>query len=173
MVSKGKVMPDPMKVKKIREYERPTNIKELRSFLGLCNYVRCFIGNYSKIVAPLNNLLKGETKKSIKKITWNEINNNAFIHIRNTKANITYRTQPDITKEFILTTDASDYAYGAVLAQVNDDGKEEMIATFSKSMDSAQKLLFSYRKRTSRHCKKCRTFSTLSYMKAIFTSYRP
>ena len=52
---------------------------------------------------------------------------------------ISRRTQPDINKEFILITDASNYAIGAVLAQKDDEGKEQMIYAYSKSLNSAQK----------------------------------
>jgi hypothetical protein len=67
IVGNGVIKPDPDKIKAIKDYNRPTNIKELRSFLGLANYCRDYIPNYSEKTHMLNTLLKGETKKSIKK----------------------------------------------------------------------------------------------------------
>ena len=44
------------KTKAIVEWEKPKNVKELRSFLGVCSYYRRFIKGFAKIVAPLNEL---------------------------------------------------------------------------------------------------------------------
>lgn len=132
------VKPDPQKILAIKNYRRPENIKELRSFLGLCNYIRPFVINYAHITAPLNNLLKKESKRSIKAIKWTKDSNNTYNHLINEIQKITYRSLPDLNKDFILTTDASNNAYGSVLSQINDEGKERMIATFSKKMDVHQ-----------------------------------
>ncbi|MGL5691745.1 MAG: reverse transcriptase family protein, partial [Bacteroidales bacterium] len=72
IVSKGRVKPDPNKISAIKSYSRPSNIKELRSFLGLCNYTRQFVRNYASIALPLFQILKNETKRSIKQIAWND-----------------------------------------------------------------------------------------------------
>lgn len=45
---------------------------------------------------------------------------------------------PNFHKEFILTTDASNFAIGSVLLQRNDKNKEMHIAYFSKTLDSAE-----------------------------------
>ncbi|KAJ8763148.1 hypothetical protein K2173_025533 [Erythroxylum novogranatense] len=58
VVSKGQVRMDPKKVKAIVEWQAPTTVRELRSFLGLANYYRRFIVGYSKKAAPLTDLLK-------------------------------------------------------------------------------------------------------------------
>ena len=70
IVTKGKVKPDPEKIFTTKNYDCLKTIKELRSFLGLTNYCRDFIVNYAEISAPLCELLKGHTKKSIKQINW-------------------------------------------------------------------------------------------------------
>ena len=56
IVGKGKVKMDPVKVKALTEWPRPTNLKELRSFLGFGNYYKDFIEKYSHITHPLHNL---------------------------------------------------------------------------------------------------------------------
>jgi hypothetical protein len=48
------------------------------------------------------------------------------------------RAQPDFSRPFILSTDASDYAIGAILYRVVDSGNEGMISAFSKNLDKAQ-----------------------------------
>lgn len=48
VIGKGKIRPDPDKIKAIKGFLRPNNIKELRSFLGLCNYTREYITKYAE-----------------------------------------------------------------------------------------------------------------------------
>lgn len=60
IISQGKVRLDASKIKK--EYEKLDTIKQLRSFLRICDYLRPFIRNYVAISKPLNKLLRGETK---------------------------------------------------------------------------------------------------------------
>ncbi|KAJ9531104.1 hypothetical protein QJQ45_000898 [Haematococcus lacustris] len=47
---------DPAKVKVVREWHVPRNLKDLQAFLGLANYFRRFIPNFSAIAAPLTDL---------------------------------------------------------------------------------------------------------------------
>lgn len=65
-MSQGYIKPDPTKIESIQKYPFPTNIKELRSFLGLVNYCREYVKEYAKLTSPLFNELKGETKTSAK-----------------------------------------------------------------------------------------------------------
>jgi hypothetical protein len=138
IVSDGMVKPDPEKVTAIKEYKLLTTIQELRSFLGLANYCRDYIPNYAKKTITLNDMLKGETKKSIRKIEWSDKKIEDFKKIKDLIFNITYRSQPDINKRFILTTDASSQAIDAILAQEDKEGKRRMIYAFSRKMEKAQ-----------------------------------
>lgn len=139
ILSDGIVKPEPEKKQAVRDFEKPTTVKELRSFLGLANYCRDFIANFSEITAPLCDLLKGETKKSIKKIKWNDLTNKSFLETKKQIAEVSYRNQPDFDKEFIVTTDASNQAIEGILSQKNQFGKEVLIYAFSKKLDAAQK----------------------------------
>jgi hypothetical protein len=58
---------DPEKISAVKDWPAPTNIKELRQFLGFIGYYRRFVKKFAKIIAPMNALLKGhETKKGKK-----------------------------------------------------------------------------------------------------------
>ena len=83
-------------------------------------------------------MLKGEKQTSQKEIEWTENTDKAFEEIKEEIASITERNLPDLNKEFILTTDASNVAMGAVLTQIDDTGKERLLSCFSKKFDSAQ-----------------------------------
>lgn len=67
------ILPDPEKVECIRNFPAPQNIKELRGFLGLCNYYRRFANFYSNITKPLTELLKKN-----KKWCWAKTEQDAF-----------------------------------------------------------------------------------------------
>jgi len=62
LVSVDQVRMDPMKVQAIVEWAAPATVSDLRSFLGLANYYRRFIKDYSKVAAPLSDLLKKNWK---------------------------------------------------------------------------------------------------------------
>lgn len=72
------------------------------------------------------------------KIEFNEEQRNSFIRLKERIARSATRYQPNFTKEFILTTDASNAGIGAILTQTNSEGQEVMIAAFSKSLDKCQ-----------------------------------
>ena len=78
-------------------------------------------------------------KRSIKQISWSKESKLAFDNLKKELNEKTRRAQPDFTNEFIPTTDASDFALGAILSQKKPNGTEEMIYAFSKTLDSAQR----------------------------------
>ena len=54
---------DPDQIAALKDWQAPTNVKELRKFLGFAGYYRRFLENYYKIIRPLNDLLVGKQKK--------------------------------------------------------------------------------------------------------------
>ena len=64
VVTKEGIKVDPQKVKASTEWPRPTNVMEIRRFLGLAGYYRRFVTDFSKIASPLTNLLKKQTGSS-------------------------------------------------------------------------------------------------------------
>ncbi|KAI4291275.1 hypothetical protein PAPHI01_0549 [Pancytospora philotis] len=139
VVGAGIVKPDPDKIKALKEYKRPDNISELRSFLGLVNYNREFIPKFTELTLPLYNMIKGEQKKSTKVVVWGPNEAMSFSKLKGAISESTSLALPDFTKKFIVITDASHTAIGAVLAQADDNGKERIIHTFSRALDKAQK----------------------------------
>jgi len=67
VVTKERIKVDPQKVKAIKEWSKPTNVTEIRSFLGLAGYYRRFIKDFLKIASPLTNMLK-----KVNKFEWTE-----------------------------------------------------------------------------------------------------
>ena len=64
VISKDGISVDPSKVEAVLNWERPTNITEIRSFLGLAGYYRRFIKDFSKIAVPLTRLTRKENPYS-------------------------------------------------------------------------------------------------------------
>ena len=123
--------PAPGKLLAIHKWEVPTNITELRAFLGFTNYYARYIDNYSKVVACLQEKLKvprNEGKKGSKKaITWTEEDQKTFEELRrilSSKLEL-QRVNPD--KPFVLRVDASKYAIGATLEQLVDEMRNPTI----------------------------------------------
>lgn len=112
VIGHGKLKMDEPKVKAIMEWEAPTKVTELRSFLGLVNYYRRFIEGYSRKAAPLTDLLKkGNTWE------WSERCKEAFEELKAAVCQEPVLALPDFSLPFELHTDASDYAIGGVLMQ--------------------------------------------------------
>ena len=120
IVSKDGISPDPEKVRVILEWPTPTNVKDVRSFLGLANYFRKYVNHFSEMAIPLTNLTKGNISKRKSKSTsieWDESCQRAFDAIKHALSTAPVLALPDFTKPFVLTTDASGHTIGAILLQ--------------------------------------------------------
>ena len=100
------------KVQAVSQLPVPTTIRQLRSFLGACNYYRRFIKDYAKIAKPLTQLLKKDTL-----YVWTEDRQSAFDFLKEALSTAPILKVPDPNSDFVVWCDASDYALGAVLAQ--------------------------------------------------------
>ena len=128
IIGRDGVRPDPAKVSAIKEFPRPKTARNIRQFLGLSGYYRRFIKNYAKLAKPLADLLKKEAK-----FIWGPEQEESFCKLREALCQEPILRYPDFSKTFKLTTDASEYAIGAVLTQEID--KMDMpIAYYSKIM---------------------------------------
>jgi hypothetical protein len=133
IIGEGKVRMDPVKVQGIAQWPTPQTVKDVRSFLGFCNFYRAFIKNFSHQTRPLNDL----TRK-LNKWTWGEKEQTAFDSLKRACASYPVLRTPDWTKPFVLETDASGFALGAVIAQEHEDGIHP-IAFFSRSLLDAER----------------------------------
>lgn len=118
IIGGGKVLTDPEKIIKVKNWPRPKTVKDCQSFVGLTGFYRRFIKNYAKITAPLQDFITGKTK-------WAEPQDESFQTIKD-KMVSTPVLQAPIFKEgykFRVTTDASDTCLGFVLEQLDDKGK--------------------------------------------------
>jgi len=130
--SKG-VSTDPNKIRAITEMNPPQNLKQLQQYLGLCNYYRRFIQDFSKLAAPLFKLLKKEEK-----FVWSTECQEAFEALKDKLISYPILRSPDFSKDFILYTDASGYAIGAILSQKDDENREYVCLYASRILKGAE-----------------------------------
>lgn len=113
MLTKDGLKPNPNKIKIIQEITLPKTEKQIKSFLGLTGYYRKFIKDYAKVAQPITKYLKKGIKVNINDPTYIE----AFEKLKLLISSHPILRYPDFGKMFTLTTDASNYAIGAVLSQ--------------------------------------------------------
>ena len=136
-ISSEGIKPDQSKLKVIADWPTPSNIKEVRSFLGLVNYYRRFIPSLANIADPLYRL----TRKSIE-YKWNNQCEEAFIVLKNALMSEPILRPPDPSKKFIIIiiTDASNIGLGAILAQYDpNDKRDHAISYIGKLLSKPQK----------------------------------
>ncbi len=112
IISKGHVAMDPKKVSGVLEWPVPVKVKQVQAFLGFANFYRRFIKDFAKIAKPLTHL----TKKDIPWV-WDTEQQEAFEVLKKAFTSAPILRIPDDVNPFRLSTDASDFAVGAVLSQ--------------------------------------------------------
>jgi hypothetical protein len=134
ITNKG-VKPNPDKIKAVVNYPLPKTTKEIKAYLGLLGYYRRFIKDFAKIMKPLTKCLKKKAKININDPEYIK----AFELGKTIITNHPILQYPDFNKPFILTTDASNVALGAVLSQ-GEIGSDKPIAYASRTLsDTEQK----------------------------------
>ena len=133
VVSKDGVSVDQRKIELVKNFPTPKSQHDVRSFLGLANYYRRFVKNFSAIATPLNDLLKIDQK-----FTWTTAAENAFQQLKTALTTAPILVYPDFTRQFILSTDASHTAIGYVLGQRDDAGRERVIAYGGRALRGAE-----------------------------------
>ena len=134
-ISSEGIFMDPKKVSSILEWPVPTNVKELQSFLGLANYYRRFITGFATITHPLNLLLRKNSK-----FNWSNEAQSAFDELKSKFSSAPVLAYPNRDLPFLVETDSSNFAIGAILSQVlPKDNKIHPIAFFSRSLTAPEK----------------------------------
>jgi len=131
IISENKVQMDEEKLSGVLEWPVLTKVKQVQAFLGFVNFYCRFIKNFAKMSKPLSDLTK-------KDCTWNwgVEQQNAFEALKKAFTTAPVLKIPNDENPFKLSTDASDFAIGAVLSQKNmQTNLWHPVAFFSKSLD--------------------------------------
>ena len=134
LVSADECRPEPAKIAGIQALPRPTTLKQLQAQLGLFNYYRCYVPEFSRIAQPLYQLLqKGAS------FTWSEAAQQSYDSLKAALCTpgMALR-QPVDNLPFHLYVDWSSNGIAAVLNQKAADGTEYMVACASRSLNTAE-----------------------------------
>lgn len=125
---------DPSKSTAIANIERPINLKGVRGLMGFLNYNRRFIKDMATKSLPILHLLKKNVE-----FVWSEKCEQSFQVLKESLIKATALAFPDFSKPFRLHVDASGYAVGGYLSQLDENGHDRPIHFFSKTLNPAQR----------------------------------
>ena len=129
--------PDPDKILAVQEFPKPKNQRDVRAFLGLTGYYRAMIQSYARIAKPLTTLLKKNPSTKNGPIEWNAECEKAFQKLKGFLLSSPILAHFKAGEPLILYTDASDYAMGWVLQQLQD-GRERVLVYGSRTFTPVQ-----------------------------------
>ena len=120
----------PSKIEAIEKMKSPESMQDIQIFLGMIGYYCRFVPNFASIAEPLTVLLRKD-----KPFQWEQDQVKAFDDLRKILTSELLLLYPNFDKEFILQTNASIIAIGAVLSQIGDDGYEHPVAYCSRVLN--------------------------------------
>ena len=112
IISEDGVRPDPSKIEAVQQFPVPRSPRNIREFLGLVGYYRKFIYEFARQTKPLPDLLKQG-----REFHWGSEQQRSFDDMKDALTHAPILQFPNFEQPFVLTTNASDYAIGAVLSQ--------------------------------------------------------
>ena len=133
VIGRDGIRMQPEKVEAIRAWEPPTNLTDVRSFVGFANFYRRFIHGFSSVIHPLTNL----TRKGVK-FKWEKEQQLAFEELKQRFTSAPVLAHFDFDRDVVVETDASDYVSAGVLSQYDDAGILHPVAFFSTKHSPAE-----------------------------------
>lgn len=135
VISEGEVRPDPGKLMAIKNMPEPTDATGVRRFLGATGYYRNYVDGFADVTAVLSEL----QQKNVK-FVWSEKCSEAVKQLKEMMCSEPVLRLADFSRPFILTTDWSIVAVGAVLSQIDPEtGRDHPIAYASRLLSKAER----------------------------------
>lgn len=132
-VGEGEILPNRKKVEAIYQYPTPQNVTDIKRFTGMTQFYRRFVKDYATITGPLTMLTRKDTPWN-----WTKTHDRLFWTLKKALMDAPVLRLPDLSKPFILYTDASGFAVGAILAQKDEEGKEYVVYYASRTLNAAE-----------------------------------
>lgn len=132
IISADRVRSDPGKIEAVKKFPTSKNDKNIKEFLGLEDYYRRFIRNFSGTSKTLTGLLKKDVS-----FKWQHAEDKAFKTLTSLLCEQPLLQCPDSTRPFLVITDASIFANGGILSQ-GEIGKDLPIAYTSRVLNQAE-----------------------------------
>ena len=133
IISAEGIQTDPEKCAKVKDWPVPTGVGHVRSFLGLASYYRRFIKDFANVASPMLALLKKQCK-----FEWTDAHDKSFQTLKDSLCSPPILAYPIDGLPYIVDTDASNTAIGAVLSQVQN-GEERVIQYASATLSQSQR----------------------------------
>ena len=131
------------KIRKVLEFEKPSTVREMQSFLGLANYFRDHIRNHSTIAQPLYGMYNSKSDKGGKRLIWDDITTKAYNNLKKSIENcpkLYFLEDKTRSTEIFVETDASDYGIGAYLYQQRiGETVQRPVAFISKALSTTER----------------------------------
>ena len=134
VIDKNGLHPSPSKVQAIKQALPPTNVTELKSFLGLVNYYHMFLSNLSTSLGPLHLLLCKNSRWN-----WSTEHSEAFTKVKSLLQSSSLLVHYDDKKPLLLACDASPCGIDAILSHCMDDGSDKPITFIFRTLAPAEK----------------------------------
>lgn len=112
IVGKDGARPDQSKIRLVKDWPQPRNVHHVRAFLGLANFYRRFVPKFASIARPLTDLTRLHEP-----FVWGAAQALAFRTLKDCLTEAPLLLLPNDELPFVVMTDASDFATGAVLMQ--------------------------------------------------------
>ena len=122
-IDKNGIHPLPQKMDAVMQAKSPTNVTELKSYLGLLNYYGKFLPNLATTLHPLHDLLQKDRPWK-----WTEACERVFVKSKKQLQDSPLLVHYDLKKSLRLACDASPYGVGAVISHVMENGDEKPTA---------------------------------------------
>ena len=166
------VSPASDKVAAVRQFTPPANLKEVRAFIGFCNYFRRMVPNFSRVAAPLIGLTK-------KTSGWSKgaLPQDALISFNDLKQSLCEQPVIGFTRtggQYVLTVDAATTGLGAILSQIVDD-EETIVSYWSRTLREHEKNYTPYMLEMTAVCSALEHFHEYLWGKRtiVYTDHKP
>ena len=142
MVDKEGIHVEPGKVQAVQNWPTPKSVREIRQFLGLTGFYRRFIDHYAEIARCLHDATNLTAAGGTKPFEWTTECNSAFHKLKSALTSAPILSTPEKNNnEFILHCDASKFAIGSVLSQMQGEGsqrRQRVIAYYSRKLSTPE-----------------------------------
>lgn len=133
------------KVAVIQDFPIPTTPSAMRSFIGFVGFYRRYIYGFSQLIRPLNSF-------ACQKESMSPAVEEAFGKLKDRLTQAPTLVPPEVNAQYIITTDASDYAIGAVIEKRGTDGKARGVIAYFSAMLATNESHYSVREKELLAC---------------------